>query len=118
MKRFVLATSIFFIWLAIASSYYMCVIKGICGGTGIENQTEVVTQEPPKKTVVKKESINPVVDKIKDTTAIAEESIVSVDSLKSGSLKIYDQDFLLKSIIIVPSLCSSVVKTSTNRPPP
>jgi len=96
MKRFILAASIFSVWLAIASTYYMCVIKGMCGGS---DSTTIVTETPKvtKPAIVKKEPIAAPVQKIKDTLAIAEETTTTIDTLKSAGLKIYDKDFLLKS---------------------
>ena len=86
----------FSIWLAIASTYYMCVIKGVCSDTKKNEINTPITQ----KTVTPK---IPVVD----TTFVFEEEIkdsldfisneVTIDSLKNNGLQIYDNGNLLKT---------------------
>ena len=99
MKRFLLALSIFSVWLAIASTYYICVIKGACDSKNIEQV--VKTPVPPiiKTKIVETTTNNTISDSLKITqdnlvVAITQKT---VDSLITSNLKIYDKDYLLKS---------------------
>lgn len=99
MKRFILALSMFSIWLAIASTYYMCVIKGMCNTTQTIEAVPTNTQKPILKKAVILDT-NPIItsaEKTPDTLVTQENETATNDTLKITGLKIYDQNNLLKS---------------------
>lgn len=99
MKRFILAFSMFSVWLAIASTYYICVIKGQCAGEEIVETMPKTTPKPTIPEKVIKDSSSSVASAEKNTDSIPtlENEIISNDTLKVSGLKIYDQQNLLKA---------------------
>lgn len=99
MKRFILAFSMFSVWLAIASTYYVCVIKGLCNGSEIVEESPVITKKPivQKKVVLDSTSNFASAEKKQDSIAILESTVTSIDTLKISGLRILDDNYLLKA---------------------
>ena len=98
MKRFILAFSMFSVWLAIASTYYMCVIKGQCDGNETVETIPTTTSKPNIKKTIVLDTITSLVSTVKkvDSLVAVENTINTNDTLKISGLKIYDKQSLLK----------------------
>lgn len=99
MKRFILAFSMFSAWLAIASTYYVCVVKGLCDDTQIVEETPVVSKKPivQKKVTLDSSSNFTCAEKNLDSLAFTENKVTTIDTLKISGLQIYDSNHLLKT---------------------
>lgn len=110
MKRLGLALTTFVIWGSIASTYYVCIIRGLCVSSGENEVTSIKKLSPfssikktielniPEKDAVLIDNTNndtiPIVEKKSDTIPLNSNSLIS---LKEEGLKITYNDSVLKS---------------------